>query len=153
MQHEFGIGHDPSALDCETNLFRYRRFERCLIRGSETISDADLARLLLAATAAGVKPELSLPPGREFAVPGVATWHESVEALCRRLGTAAYGVLRTVSPPEILSAAAVEAGIRLVGHAPVLSGKLELPAYFREQAISETKHRHGSVLPRPQDLR
>jgi RHH-type proline utilization regulon transcriptional repressor/proline dehydrogenase/delta 1-pyrroline-5-carboxylate dehydrogenase len=153
MAHEFGIGHDPSALDCETNLFRYRAFERCLIRGSEALSDADLGRLLLAACAAGVKAELSLAPGRDFALAGVAVWHESGEALTRRLGTAGYGLLRTASAPEELAAAAVEAGVRLVGHRPVLSGKLELPAFFREQAISETKHRHGSVLPRPEDLR
>ncbi|MCW1912389.1 bifunctional proline dehydrogenase/L-glutamate gamma-semialdehyde dehydrogenase [Luteolibacter sp. GHJ8] len=153
MAHEFEIGHDPSALDCEINLFRYRPFERALIRGSESDSEAVIARMLLAAVAAGLKPELSLPPGREFAVPGVALWHESEEALCRRLGAAAYGVLRTASPTEAVAAAAIEAGVRLVGHVPVSSGKLELPVFFREQAISETRHRHGSVLPRPEDLR
>ena len=153
MRHEFGIGHDPSALECETNLFRYRPFARALIRGSESISNADLCRMLLAAVAAGVKTELSLSPGREFSVPGVPLWHETEEALSGRLSTAGYGLLRTVSPPDAVSAAAVEAGVRLVAHAPVSSGKLELPAFFREQAISETRHRHGSVLPRPQDLR
>jgi RHH-type proline utilization regulon transcriptional repressor/proline dehydrogenase/delta 1-pyrroline-5-carboxylate dehydrogenase len=153
MAHEFGIGHDPSALACELNLFRYRPFGRCLIRGSELLSDLDLARLLLAACAAGVKAELSLPSGREFSLPGLPVWHETEEALARRLTSSAYGVLRSVAPPDELSAAAIEAGIRLVAHAPVWSGKVELPAYFREQAISETRHRHGSVLPRPQDLR
>jgi len=152
MAHEFGIGHDPSALDCETNLFRYRRFERCLIRGSEALDDAGIARLLLAAAAAGVKAEISLPPGRGFSAAGVATWHETVEALGRRLVSAGYCVIRTVAPGVDLAAAAINAGVRLVSHAPVLSGKLELPAFFREQAISETKHRHGSVLPRPEDL-
>jgi RHH-type proline utilization regulon transcriptional repressor/proline dehydrogenase/delta 1-pyrroline-5-carboxylate dehydrogenase len=153
MAHEFGIGHDPSALACESNLFRYRPFERCLIRGSDLLSDVNLARLLLAACAAGVKAELSLPPGRDFALPGLSVWHETSDALAGRLGSSAYGILRTVSPPDELSTAAIEAGMRLVIHAPVWSGKLELPAYFREQAISETLHRHGSVLPRPQDLR
>ncbi|WP_367873930.1 proline dehydrogenase family protein [Luteolibacter sp. Populi] len=153
MAKEFGIGHDPSGLDCETNLFRYRRFERCLIRATEALNDADLARLLLAAAAAGVTAEISLPPGRELAIAGVSIWHESNEALHRRLATAGYSLLRSAGIDPELAAAAVEAGVRLVNHAPVWSGKLELPAFFREQAISETRHRHGSVLPRPQDLR
>jgi len=153
MAHEFGIGHDPSALDCETNLFRYRPFARCLIRATESTDDTALARMILAASAAGVKVEVSLSGDRPFAVSGVPLRRESEAELARRLATAGYGVLRAPSPGPVLSAAAVEAGVRLVGHAPVWSGKMELPGFFREQAISETRHRHGSVLPRPQELR
>ncbi|WP_035604472.1 bifunctional proline dehydrogenase/L-glutamate gamma-semialdehyde dehydrogenase [Haloferula sp. BvORR071] len=153
MAHEFGIGHDPSALDCETNLFRYRPFDRCLIRATESVQESDIARLLLAATAAGVKPELSLTPGREFSLPCIPLWHESADTLNRRLATSSYGVLRTIGCDPELAAAAIDAGVRMVSHAPVWSGKIELPAFLREQAISETRHRHGSVLPRPEDLR
>ena len=152
MAREFAIEHDPAGLDCETNLFRYRPFARCLVRADGTTSDTALARMILAAAAAGVKTELSLPVGRGLMLPGVVLWQESEEDLARRLGTAGYGVLRTSRAGPVLAAAAVEAGVRLVGHVPVGSGKIELPGFFREQAISETRHRHGSVLPRPRDL-
>jgi RHH-type proline utilization regulon transcriptional repressor/proline dehydrogenase/delta 1-pyrroline-5-carboxylate dehydrogenase len=153
MAHEFGIGHDPSALACESNLFRYRPIARCLIRAGEALSDAGIARLIIAAHAAGSIVELSLPPGREFALPGIAVWHECTENLARRLPDGGYGLLRAPSPGPEITAAAIEAGVRLVRHFPVFSGKIELPAHFREQAVAETLHRHGSVLPRPQDLR
>jgi RHH-type proline utilization regulon transcriptional repressor/proline dehydrogenase/delta 1-pyrroline-5-carboxylate dehydrogenase len=153
MAREFGIGHDPSALACESNLFRYRPIARCLIRAGEALSDAEIARLIIAARAAGSNVELSLPPGREFALPGIAVWHESTENLVRRLPDGGYGLLRAPSPGPEITAAAIEGGIRLVSHLPVFSGKIELPAHFREQAVAETLHRHGSVLPRPRELR
>jgi RHH-type proline utilization regulon transcriptional repressor/proline dehydrogenase/delta 1-pyrroline-5-carboxylate dehydrogenase len=153
MDREFGIGHDPSALACESNLFRYRPIGTCLIRSTEGTSNAMIARMLLAATAAGVKAELSLQPGRHFPAKGLAMWNESDGNLCHRLAGSAYGLVRTTDPGPEICAAAIDAGIRLVTHPPVLSGKIELPAYFREQAVSETRHRHGSVLPRPEELR
>ena len=153
MEHEFGAAHDPSALDCESNLLRYRRFDRCLVRANENTTDTALARMILAATAAGVKVEVSVPVERSFTVPGLVLRRESEADLARRLAATGCGVLRAPSPGPVLAAAAVEAGVRMVGHAPVSSGKIELPGFFREQAISETRHRHGSVLPRPQDLR
>jgi RHH-type proline utilization regulon transcriptional repressor/proline dehydrogenase/delta 1-pyrroline-5-carboxylate dehydrogenase len=152
MAREFGIGHDPSALDCESNTFRYRPIDRCLIRAEESTTDATLARLLLAARAAGVDVELSLPPGRPRVGIAVPVWSESADNLARRLPESGYGMLRAPAAVPALLAAAIDSGIRLVSHSPVLSGKFEIPPYFREQAVSETLHRHGSVLPRPQDL-
>ena len=153
MQREFGRSHDPSGLACESNVFRYRPLGTCLIRASDSTTDATIARMLLAATAAGIKAELSLPPGREFPVKGIAVWNESLESLSARLPASGYGLLRSPDPAKELIVAAIDAGIRLVTHPPVLSGKIELPPHFREQAVSETLHRHGSVLPRPQELR
>jgi RHH-type transcriptional regulator, proline utilization regulon repressor / proline dehydrogenase / delta 1-pyrroline-5-carboxylate dehydrogenase len=153
MKREFGIEHDPSALACEANVFRYRPFARCLIRANETTTDEQLARILLAACAAGVPAELSLPPGREFPVKAIPVRCESEDTLAGRLFTAAYGVVRAPSAGSTLIAGAIEAGVRIVTHAPVWSGKLELPGFLREQAVSETLHRHGSVLPRPEELR
>ncbi|MCW1883416.1 bifunctional proline dehydrogenase/L-glutamate gamma-semialdehyde dehydrogenase [Luteolibacter flavescens] len=153
MKHEFGIEHDPSALACEANVFRYRRFSQCLIRANASMDAVTIARLLIAARAAGLDSELSLPPGTDFPVKGISITHETDEALASRLGASKYGVLRAPSPSKKLIAAAIEAGVRIVTHDPVWSGKLELPAFFREQAVSETRHRHGSVLPRPEELR
>ena len=153
MKHEFGIEHDPSALECEANVFRYRPFSRCLIRANDTTDATAIARMLIAARAAKVGIELSLPPGREFPLKEIVVRHETEEALAKRLATARYDVLRAPSPAPSLVAAAIQAGVRIVTHQPVWSGKPELPAFFREQAVSETRHRHGSVLPRPEELR
>ena len=71
LAHEFAVTHDPTALVGEANLFRYRHFRRALIRVSDATSDADLARLILVATAAGMpftvsveteRPWLTVPP-------------------------------------------------------------------------------------------
>ncbi len=153
MEREFAIDHDPSALACEANVFRYRPFARALVRADEALNDFFLARMLLAATAAGTEVELSLPGGREFTAWSGRTWHESEEGLVHRLARGGYGVLRAVPASAALAAAAVEAGVRLVPQVPVMPGRLELLPFFREQAVSETRHRHGSVLPRPADLR
>ncbi len=153
MEHEFARSHDPSGLACESNVFRYRPIGRCLIRAGEGLSDAEIARLLLASRAAGSPVELSLPPGRHFAASGIAMRNENEESLVRRLPASGCSLLRAPGTGRELIAAAIDAGIRLVDHRPVLSGEIEVPAHFREQAVSETLHRHGSVLPRPQELR
>ncbi|RYD33740.1 MAG: aldehyde dehydrogenase family protein, partial [Verrucomicrobiaceae bacterium] len=49
IREEFSVEHDPSALACEANVFRYRPFPKVLVRAT-----ADTAgRLLLAAVASG----------------------------------------------------------------------------------------------------
>ena len=45
MKYEFGIEHDPSALECEANVFRYRPFARCLIRANEATDATAIARM------------------------------------------------------------------------------------------------------------
>jgi RHH-type proline utilization regulon transcriptional repressor/proline dehydrogenase/delta 1-pyrroline-5-carboxylate dehydrogenase len=152
LAREFAVAHDPSALACESNRFRYRPLRRALIRAGEATGDARIARLLLAARAAGVAAELSLPPARSFPGVGVPVWHETDENLARRLPGTGYELLRAPVSGPVLAAAATEAGIRSITHLPVLSGKIELPAFFREQSVTETLHRHGSVLPLAQDL-
>ncbi len=108
-----------------------------------------IARLLLAARASGASVELSLPSKAEFSGWSGKVWQESDGELAGRLATAGYGLLRAPAASPALAAAASAAGVRLVSHAPVLNGRIELLPYFREQAISETLHRHGAVLPKP----
>jgi RHH-type proline utilization regulon transcriptional repressor/proline dehydrogenase/delta 1-pyrroline-5-carboxylate dehydrogenase len=150
MSAEFSQDHDPSDLECEANVFRYRPFARALIRAGE--DPVTTARLLLAATAAGVLVELSLEEGQTLPGWTGPQWVESESQLAARLLKGGYGVLRSSSPSIVLAAAAVEAGVRFVSHPPTLSGRIELLSFFREQAVSTTLHRHGSVLPAPEDI-
>jgi RHH-type proline utilization regulon transcriptional repressor/proline dehydrogenase/delta 1-pyrroline-5-carboxylate dehydrogenase len=147
MSREFGVEHDPTGLRCETNTFRYRPIGRALLRADDP---GQLARLALAARGAGLDFEISLSPGSGAPkwVADEIVWRETEEQLARRLGAGHYGVIRAVGCSGALRAAAVERGVRLGRAEPVANGRIELCPLFREQAISESLHRHGSVLPR-----
>lgn len=156
FRKEFSVEHDPSALFCESNVFRYRPVTRALIRVTSAMTDRDLARVILAASTAGVPLDLSLDRSRPWlrALSEVTSWTESDEAIERRIasGTTGYGLLRAPGAPASLKSAAIQAGIRLVDAPVVSNGRLELLPFFREQAISETLHRYGNVVPQPQHL-
>lgn len=148
MHREFGVGHDPSGLFCEANVFRYIPMRKALIRAMD---ERQLARIALAATVAGVLFEISVMP--DVDAPAWAgdrkVWHESDSELSARLGSAGYDLLRAVGATPELMQQAVDCGVRRVDAVPVASGRIELCAWFKEQAVSESLHRHGSVLPKP----
>ncbi len=149
---EFGIDHDPSALPCESNRFRYRPFSRGIVRADEATDDAMLARILLAAALAGTDLEISVSKPRAFLTTvGAAFLVEEDDAFVHRLRSARlpWQGLRAPGAAPSLKAAAIEAGLRLVD-APVLwNGRLEMLWLLREQSVSETLHRYGNVLPDP----
>jgi RHH-type proline utilization regulon transcriptional repressor/proline dehydrogenase/delta 1-pyrroline-5-carboxylate dehydrogenase len=154
-QREFGVDHDPSQLICESNIFRYRPFASCLVRGGGEMSDAELARILLAASAAGVKPEISISEARPFLNScGVLPVIEDDAAFMRRL-VAEKGAWKGVRAPgasAALKAAATEAGVRLVDHPVLWNGRLEMLWLLREQSVSETLHRYGTIQLTPEQL-
>ncbi|BCX50378.1 1-pyrroline-5-carboxylate dehydrogenase [Haloferula helveola] len=151
MRREFGVEHDPSGLRSEANVFRYRPLGPVLLRAENPNA---LARLTLAAVAAGLNFEWSVPSQSEVPEWGHAfpCWREDEAQLARRIEPGRYGVIRAVGAGAGLKAASIEAGIRLVDAVPVNNGRIELTPFFREQAVSETRHRHGSVLPTPDQL-
>lgn len=153
MSSYFSKEHDPSGLKCETNVFRYRPFQKVLVRASEDTTDLELGRILLAAVASGAGVEVSLPEGKVFSGWKGKTFHEDEAVLCQRLAGSGYGLLRAPGCSADVMTAAANAGVRLVASQPVCNGRIELLPYFREQAISETVHRHGAVLPKPHEVR
>lgn len=152
LRREFLMQHDPSALKCEANIFRYRAFKKVLVRAGEGVDDRSILRVLLAAVAAGGEVELSLPQGKMLPAWKGVTLHEDENRLAERLSGAGYGVLRALGCGHELIAAATGAGVRVARQEAVVNGRIELLPYFREQAISETKHRHGAVLPKPEEF-
>jgi RHH-type proline utilization regulon transcriptional repressor/proline dehydrogenase/delta 1-pyrroline-5-carboxylate dehydrogenase len=152
---EFGIDHDPSKLTCESNVFRYRPFARGIVRAGAGTGDAELARILLAASAAGVELEVSLDQTRPFlAAAGITPVIEDDATVIKRLlaEKRPWQGLRAPGAPPALKAAAIEAGLRLVDAPVVWNGRIELLWLLREQSVSETLHRYGNVLPRPEQL-
>lgn len=153
FDREFGRSHDPSGLRCESNEFQYVPIKRVLLRAS---SERALARMALAAMAAGCAIELSIDPSTDVPkwASRFAVWRESESRLADRLRSSPcdYGAIRCDQMGPVLRHVTLESATRVVKRAPVMNGRVEMVACFYEKAVSETLHRHGSVLPRPQDM-
>jgi RHH-type proline utilization regulon transcriptional repressor/proline dehydrogenase/delta 1-pyrroline-5-carboxylate dehydrogenase len=152
---EFSKDHDPSGLRYEANVFRYRKFERVLIRANSELSDVDLARLLLVAKAMGVPASLSMASPRPWVSGlGYETVIESEAALVARIGGIAdqFGIVRAPEGTAALKSATIAAGLRWSDNKVLANARLEWPSWLREQAVSETRHRYGNLLPKPSEL-
>jgi len=127
----FSRPHDPSALHCAANVFRYLPCRGVILRLEEG-DERTLALAQKAAQTCGTRLHLSLG--------------ESEESMAARLPALAAEAefLRTVKPPsDALLRAAYAAGLNWID-APVLSdGRYELTRWLREQSLSETRHRYG----------
>lgn len=152
---EFGIDHDPSGLSCESNTFRYRPFAKCILRAGDETSDAELARILLAASTAGTELEISVSYPRAFLTNlGADAIVENNDVFEKRLlaEKLPWQGLRAPGASPSLKAAAIDAGLRLVDHPVLWNGRIEMLWLLREQSVSQTLHRYGNVLPTPEQL-
>ncbi|MFD0894491.1 proline dehydrogenase family protein [Luteolibacter ambystomatis] len=152
---EFSKEHDPSGLRFESNVFRYRKFQRALIRIGKNTSDPELARLLLVAAAMNVPVSISTEiPRTWLGGLGFEIIVESEAALAARLPSISdqFGVLRAPNATASLKSAAIAAGLRWADGNVLYNARLEWPAWLREQAVSETRHRYGNLLPKPSEL-
>lgn len=145
---EFSIEHDPSNLLGETNHFRYRKLGRILVRGDE-MSDLDLALVQLAGKLLDINIDISLSGKRK----GIDAHIETETELCNRLEkfNNAYNSLRIPGASEGIRKAANKGRIQLIDWAVISNGRIELLHYLREQAISETTHRYGNIIPKPHE--
>lgn len=146
---EFDCHHDPSALACERNPFRYRRFANALIRAEQDLPDAALARMLLVAAASRTPVTASLATPRAWlATLGMTVHIEPSAALAERLAAAGHDLVRAPHLLPELKRSATALGIRWAD-APVLTNaRREWPAWLREQSLSITNHRYGEKLHR-----
>jgi RHH-type transcriptional regulator, proline utilization regulon repressor / proline dehydrogenase / delta 1-pyrroline-5-carboxylate dehydrogenase len=137
---------DVSGLAAEANVLRYLPLRNVLVRAGADVTDDDLRRALAAAEAVGVETVVSSPCARshlDVVVEGDNTLAARLDASLgfeklRLLGTAADG----------LRLAAHDAGIWVDDLAVVAHPTLEALRWVREQALSETRHRHGNVTGR-----
>lgn len=148
---EFGIVKDVSALAAERNLFRYVAHP-VTVRLAKGAPVADLARVLLAATAAGapvaVSAAVELPAALRSALGaravGVTT--EDDGAWLARAATLTDRRVRLIGEGASALADATSGRPDLAVYAqPVTeSGRVELLPFLQEQAISITAHRFGT---------
>jgi RHH-type transcriptional regulator, proline utilization regulon repressor / proline dehydrogenase / delta 1-pyrroline-5-carboxylate dehydrogenase len=152
-KHEFSLEHDPTAMRCESNHFRYRRFKNALIRATAEVSDAELARLLLAATTIGTPFTLSLDELRPWlAELGISPDIEDDTTLAVRFPSIAadFGLVRAPHGDVALKQAVIAAGQRWADGPVIWNARIEWPAWLREQAVSRTLHRYGNLIPPPE---
>jgi RHH-type proline utilization regulon transcriptional repressor/proline dehydrogenase/delta 1-pyrroline-5-carboxylate dehydrogenase len=142
---EFGVEHDPSGLQAEANVFRYRPLPNGVaVRAGTGTTDDELRVALAAARIAGVHCELSSPrPRPELDAPVEV---EDDAALVARLPARGVDRLRLLAPAaNELRRAAHNAGVTVDDAAITPHGRIELLHWVREQAVSRTLHRYGNL--------
>jgi RHH-type proline utilization regulon transcriptional repressor/proline dehydrogenase/delta 1-pyrroline-5-carboxylate dehydrogenase len=151
-KNEFSMEHDPTAMRSESNHFRYRRFHRALIRATAAVSDGELARLLLVATATGTPFTLSLDAPRPWlGTLGIEPVIEDDATLVARFPAVAsgFGIIRAPHGDVALRQAVIAAGLRWADAPVICNARVEWPAWLREQSVSRTLHRYGNLIPPP----
>ncbi|MEM9775006.1 MAG: aldehyde dehydrogenase family protein, partial [Chloroflexota bacterium] len=133
MDHYFSQEHDPTGLIGESNHFRYIPVKRMgLLIGPSTSKDK--VRLVEeAALTAGVS--LVISHSDQDLIPQLAHLER-----VRILGTPSVELLK----------AAQKQHIHVIAEPVSPDGRLELRHYFREQAVTETRHRYGNIVPKPE---
>ena len=138
---QFGIPIDRSGLRSEANVLRYRPVGRVLVRTGPETPPPDVESLRAAAEIAGAAIDVAGPD-------------EDDAALAARLSRTGADRLRLLVPcAEVLRRAAHASGIAVDETAVTHDGRVELPCWLREQAISRTMHRHGRIPEEAQEIR
>ena len=138
----FGREHDPSGLEVEANVCRYRRLPLILVRTGPATRGRDLQRVLLAAARAGTPVVVSGPVG----MPGADMVTEDDDAFAARVTRSPAVRVRALADlPDVVLRAAATVGASVLDRPVVAAGRVELLTVLREQAISRTLHRYGHV--------
>ncbi len=156
---EFGLEHDPSQIHGESNIFRYVPHVSVVVRCPKQTTDSDLALLILVTKLTGVKAEVSLDQKRSWMMAygnhNISVVEESANDLLQRLSIAdksSSSVLRYPNCPDDFRTQVEKLGFVVQDMPFLANGRLELINWFREQAISETLHRYGNIIPKPHSL-
>ena len=134
-ENHYGIGRDPAGLFCEANVHRYRPHPGLVIRIGPGASEAEVDRVLAAATRCGAEPRVSRATDEDD-----ATFAGSLSAH-------RFGRIRAVGfLSETVRRAAMTAEVDVVDESVTPSGRLELRLHLREQSVSRTLHRFGNLV-------
>lgn len=137
---------DPSGLLAEANVLRYRPLRTVLLRAGTEAGDEEVALALAAARAVDVAVTVSSPAERSVGRPIIV---EDESTLAGRISLLSVDKVRLIGAAgDTLRLAAHDAGL-WVDDIPVVGHPArELLRWVREQAVSETRHRHGNVTGR-----
>ncbi len=139
----WGQGEDPSGLRAERNVLRLRPLARVALRLG-LAADADAVRFAVGvAQIVGARVDLSAVE----AIAGIDVTVEDEDGFMARAATSSPDRVRVLSAEHDLRLRVLDARLSLDTTPIVPDGPLELLRWTREQAISETRHRHGNLLP------
>ncbi len=156
LEH-FSVAHDPSQLQGESNVFRYRKMGRILMRVTPDSNPLDVQRVLMATQYCDVPLYISLSDdSAKMEIMNLDSWRhmslhvESEAQFIAQVASNAYQYrqrIRALDPvSDAVRDAATEAHV-MIADAPVVSnGRLELRHYLQEQSISQTTHRYGNIV-------
>ena len=141
-------GEDRSALESERNELRLRALSRCSLRLDAAPSQAAVQLATGIAAQVGVHVDCSAAEPYE-AMPAGTTVESAGDYLARLAGSPhRVDRIRLHGAPPELRLGLIDAGFE-VDVAPLCTiGELELLRWTREQAVSETLHRHGNIRTR-----
>jgi RHH-type transcriptional regulator, proline utilization regulon repressor / proline dehydrogenase / delta 1-pyrroline-5-carboxylate dehydrogenase len=146
----FGVPVDAAGLRSESNVLRHKRLTTVTVRLDERIGRSAREHLGDVARLTGTPVEWSSP--RPLA--GIDVIIESDQQLAVRLvnRAAAHPAirLRLLCPiDDVAFALIVRAGLTIDDTPVTGHGRVELGRWLAEQAVSETRHRHGRLQPGP----
>ena len=128
----FGLEHDPSALFCESNVFRYRPIVPFPVRVADGVDESSVERVLAAIAAVGSRADVS-----RFS-------DESTAVFWKRVAVEQPPRVRLLGVEDVPADLPVTV---FVDDRPVVAnGRIEMSRYLHEQAISTTLHRYGNLV-------
>ncbi|MFZ0384870.1 MAG: aldehyde dehydrogenase family protein, partial [Solirubrobacteraceae bacterium] len=137
---------DDTGLLAESNVFRYRPLRRVLVRAGADVDDRHVELALAAARAFGTTVSLSSPVPRNLPI---SVTVEDERSLAQRLDQAGVDKLRLLGEvSDDLRLAVYDSHVWLDDIPVVAEPGREALRWAREQAVSETRHRHGNVSDR-----
>jgi len=148
----YSQAHDLSGVLGESNIFRYRPIREMILRLEGGEHPDPIHMVALAAAVCGVPLTISAAPGAHLPddLDGVTVAVEDDAALWGRVaaGKGYEKRLRVLQPAAAaLHSAALAAHVMLIDAPPLPNGRLELRHYLHEQAVSQTIHRYGNIVP------
>jgi RHH-type proline utilization regulon transcriptional repressor/proline dehydrogenase/delta 1-pyrroline-5-carboxylate dehydrogenase len=164
VEEEFGRDRDESQLKVERNVFRYLPVH-ATVRIADDAPLHHVVRVIAAAVAGGSAPLVSTPValpkpllqaaeelGVTVSFEDAAAWEERIRMLAARTGPHAGARVRVVAGrsreqevARIFRASAGKPDIAVYGGEVVSAGRIEMLPYLREQAVSITAHRFGTL--------
>ncbi|MEX0836460.1 MAG: aldehyde dehydrogenase family protein, partial [Nitriliruptor sp.] len=142
----YGVEHDPSGLEAEANVLRYRPRRLIVVRAGAGASVRDLARVLLAARRVGTPAQLSsASPHPRADVADEAIVEPAAELVARVADVEGVRIRSVGELDPVLDQASVELRIDLIADPVLAHGQVELHHHVLEQAVSRTLHRYGVI--------
>ncbi|RRD61755.1 proline dehydrogenase family protein [Leucobacter sp. OH1287] len=164
IREEFGIARDASQLQVERNILRYLP-ESVIVRVADDAKPVHAFRVVAAALAAGAKPILSVGAavpagvvdqirtlGLRVTVEDSPAWQSRLQKLAAETGPNASYRVRVVAGDsheqevaDVFAATGGKPDIAVYGGPVVTAGRVEILPHLREQAVSITAHRFGTL--------